>query len=103
MRKRILVTANPITPSLTPFVKQHMQDANNVGQLAQTAETYAKIIKVISNLDNTSDLNKWIKSMAAQLDDLVHRAASPKCAERRQQKLIYYWKLYKDRQHVKTS
>lgn len=69
----------------------------------EVTAAYAKIIANVSKLDDKTDLNKWIKAMAAQLQDLVRRAASPKCAERRQAKLIYYWKLYEERQHAKTD
>jgi hypothetical protein len=70
-------------------------------QLATDA-LYAKIVKAASKLDDSSDLNKWIKAMTAQIQDLVCRAASPKCAERRKEKLIYYWKLYKERRNAQA-
>jgi len=60
-----------------------------------TKETYQEAILKISKLKPVSDTNKLLLAASSQMQDLVHRAASEKCLERRMNKLIWYWKTYK--------
>lgn len=60
-------------------------------------EEYKQITKKIMQLPSKGEANLWIKAMLPQVQDLVKRAVSDKCRERRYEKLAYYWKIYQEK------
>ena len=56
--------------------------------------TYDQAVKIISKLPSKGDANMWIRLTLAQFQDLISRAASPKCAERRRQQLLARYQTY---------
>ena len=58
--------------------------------------SYDEAVRKINSLPNRGEANVWIRLCLAQIQDLIRRAASPKCAERRRQLLVKRYETYEE-------